>query len=204
VATLPITIFADFSCPYSYVTERALRSVVGSDAEIRYRAFELFPEPTEAEAPRAEDEEWQSLVGIGARVGAVLEPIDFRPRTRKAHEAAAFARTRERESQLRDAIFAAYWTQGRDIGRIDVLLETAGTVGLDVEDLRIALDIDSHADAVLHDEDVAMRLRIPGTPTVYLGRGTAAKVLVGANDPATLAAVIEDYQRIWSSIPENG
>src|SRR5690606_24721073 len=102
------------------------------------------------------------------------------PKTRKAHEAALFARERDREVELRQAIFAAIWTEGRDVGRIDVLGELAEDVGLDGEDLRIALDIDRYQADVEADVEFARQLRVPGTPVVFVGTGSSARVIAGA------------------------
>ena len=76
-------------------------------------------------------------------------------------------------------IFAAYWTEGRDIGRIDVLSELASSVGLDPEELKIALDIDKFSDEVLRDRELAQKLRVPGTP-----RFSSWEVVAPARSPA--------------------
>jgi predicted DsbA family dithiol-disulfide isomerase len=195
--TLPVTVFTDFSCPYSYVTEASLRDLADVPIAVRYRAFELYPAPSEPEPPRRELGE-PRLHEIAALAGLRLGEPGFRPRTRKAHEAARFALEHGREPQLRDEIFAAYWRHERDIERIDVLMELAGAAGLAAQELKIALDIDAHAAAVEHDLDVARRLRIPGTPAIFLGAGRNAVVLLGAHAPAELREHVVDAARAWS------
>ena len=91
---------------------------------------------------------------------------------------------------MRDAIFAAYWGEERDIGRVDVLMELIGRLDVDPTDLKIALDIDLHAATVDADEELARRLRVPGVPTLFIGTGPGARVLVGAQDRATLDEAI--------------
>ena len=44
------------------------------------------------------------------------------------------------------ALYAAYWSGGRDIGRIDVLMEIAAGLDMDPTDLKIALDKAVYAD----------------------------------------------------------
>jgi predicted DsbA family dithiol-disulfide isomerase len=185
---LLLTLFSDFTCPYSYVTEAGLRGLMGGDGEveIRYRALELYPAPTEPIAP-AEEEGWEEAVRpLAERLGIELRAPGFRPRTRKAHEAARFAEERGVGAAMRDAIYRAYWAEERDIGRVDVLMEIVATLGVDPVDLKIALDIDRYSEAVVHDLLLAERLRVPGVPTLFVGTGPAATVLVGAQSPEAL------------------
>lgn len=84
------------------------------------------------------------------------------------------------------AIYTAYWSEGRDIGRIDVLLELAEGVGLDPIELKIALDIDLGRESVLADLALASRLRITSVPTVYLGTGPGSTILQGARSLSAL------------------
>jgi predicted DsbA family dithiol-disulfide isomerase len=185
---LLLTLFSDFTCPYSYVTEAGLRGLMRRDGEveIRYRALELYPAPTEPIAP-AEEEGWEEAVRpLAERLGIELRAPGFRPRTRKAHEAARFAEERGVGAAMRDAIYRAYWAEERDIGRVDVLMEIVATLGVDPVDLKIALDIDRYSEAVVHDLLLAERLRVPGVPTLFVGTGPAATVLVGAQSPEAL------------------
>jgi predicted DsbA family dithiol-disulfide isomerase len=187
-----LTLFSDFTCPYSYVTEAALRQVLaeGGEVEVRYRALELYPASTEAVAP-ADEEGWEVAVRpMAEALGLTLSVPGFRPRTRKAHEAATFATERGLGDAMRKAIFAAYWGEERDIGRVDVLMELVERLGVDPTDLKIALDIDLHARSVTEDEELARRLRVPGSPTLFIGTGPSARVLVGAQDRAALDEAI--------------
>lgn len=196
---LPITVFSDFSCPYSYVTESALRSLGLEGVQITYRAYELFPEGTATEPVAIPDEERATLERLAGFQGVSLAAAGGRPRTTKAHEAARFARDRSAEAGVRDGIFAAFWSDARDIGRIDVLVDLVERAGLDGEELKIALDIDRYRDEVLRDQEVAGRLKIPGTPTLFVGSGPKARVLAGAHGSAVLRTVIEEAKRDWEN-----
>lgn len=183
-----ITLFSDFTCPFSYVTEVGLRRVMGGGGagEVRYLALELYPAPGEPVAP-AEEEGWEEAVRpLAERLGIALRAPGFRPRTRKAHEAARFAEERGVGDAMREAIYRAYWAEERDIGRVDVLMEIVAPLGVDPVDLKIALDIDRYSESVVHDLRLAERLRVPGVPTLFIGTGPAATVLVGAQSPEAL------------------
>lgn len=199
MSDLPITVFSDFSCPYSYVTESALRSLGLQGVQITYRAYELFPEGTPTEPVVIPDEERATLERLAGFQGLTVGAAGDRPRTGKAHEAARFARERSAEAEVRNGIFAAFWSDARDIGRIDVLVDLIEGAGLDGEELKIALDIDRFRDEVLRDQDVARRLKIPGTPTLFIGSGPKARVLAGAHGSAVLRTVIEEAKRDWET-----
>jgi len=184
---LPVTIFSDFTCPFCYLTEAALwRHDEAGRVAVRYRALELYPPGTELPLP-ATDADWENAVQpLAEQLGLHLRSPDFSTRTRKAHEAAAFAAEHGLERPLRQAVFTAYWNDHADIGRIDVLTRVAATVGIDPDELKIALDIDLHAAGVQTDGEVARRLRVPGVPTLYLGTGPEARVLLGAQSASAL------------------
>jgi predicted DsbA family dithiol-disulfide isomerase len=187
VPAVPVTIFSDFTCPYCYVTEAALwRAGSSGSATLRFRAYELYPAPLPATSPADEPGWREAIAPFAEELALSISAPAFRPRTAKAHEAACFAAARGRELKLRRSIFAAYWGEGADIGRIDVLTSLAAEVGLDGEALKIALDIDLHHDDLVRHRDTAARLRIPGAPTIFVGEGALARVLIGAHSPAAL------------------
>jgi predicted DsbA family dithiol-disulfide isomerase len=186
-ALLPVTFFADFTCPFSFVTETALRRL--GDArplELRPRAFELYPAPEPIPVPAHLPGDLAAAAALAAEVQLELHPPGLRPRTRKAHEAARFAAERGREEPMRRALYTAYWGDGLDIGRIDVLMALAAGVDLDPTDLKIALDIDTHRDDVLAHEELARRLRVVRVPTLFVGTGPEAVILEGARELGAL------------------
>jgi len=187
VTPSPVTIFSDFTCPFCYLTESGLwRHQESGRIEVRYRALELYPTGTELPPTVTDDALAKAIAPLADQLDLTLSPPAFRTRTGKAHEAAVFAARHGLELPMRRAVFTAYWNDGADIGRIDVLTSLANAVGLDGAELKIALDIDLHADAVEADGVLARKLRIPGAPTLYLGTGPDARVLLGAQSASAL------------------
>lgn len=185
-----VEIFSDFTCPYSYVTEAALRRVAAeSGARVRHRAFELYPAP--APLPLDAGMEWAAaLAPLAGEAGVELRRPGYRSRTRKAHEAARFAEERGRGDEMRAAIFAAYFAAGRDVGRIDVLVEVGEGVGLDRTELKVVLDVDRYTAAVLADRALAERSGIGSVPALVIGAGPGARLEVGAQSHAALRAAL--------------
>ncbi|HEU0012362.1 MAG TPA: DsbA family protein [Longimicrobium sp.] len=190
MAAVPVVVFSDFTCPFSYVTEAALRRMEDAgEVLVTPVPFELYPSP--APLPAAVDGGWEPALrplaeelGIALRVPAVVG------RTRKAHEAAAFAETRGVGRAMRQALFEACFAEGRDVGRIDVVVEAGRSVGLDPTELKVVLDVDAMTAAVADAQARARRAGVEGVPTLLAGTGDEARVIVGARPLAELRAEI--------------
>lgn len=189
-AGAPVVLFSDFACPFSYVTEAALRRVA-AEAEVptEHRAFELFPSP--ATLPLEAGTQWaDALRPLAEEAGVELRRPGYQSRTGKAHEAARLAAEKGVEAEMRAALFAAYFREGLDVGRIDVLVEVGERVGLDRTELKVVLDIDRFSEEVRRDRELALRGGVSQTPTLVVGSGPAARVLVGAQPYAVLREAI--------------
>lgn len=183
-------VFADFTCPFSYVTEAALwRLAEETPLDLAFRAFELHPVPAplpfdslaervSAARPLADE------LGIDLKTPAVL------PRTRKAHEVAALAAEKGFAVPMRRALYQAVFRDGLDVGRIDVLVRLASEVGLDVTETKVVLDVDRLTEQVTAETEDARRAGVNAVPTVIVGSGTDAKVLEGALPLGELRRVI--------------
>ena len=190
MAAVPVTVFSDFACPYSYVAETALRRMeAAGEVECTHLAFELFPAP--APLPEGDAGAWMdALSPLADELGIALRVPPAPARTAKAHEAAAFARARGAGAAMRQAIFAAYFGDGRDIARIDVLVELGAALGLDAGELKVVLDVDSLSPRIRAEGEAARAAGVEGTPTLVAGTGDAARWVVGARPYAELRAAI--------------
>jgi predicted DsbA family dithiol-disulfide isomerase len=90
------------------------------------------------------------------------------PRSRKALEAAAFADSHGRFNAMHEALFRAFFEQGRDIGDLDTLCEIGREAGLDAQALRQALGDGRHTAEVEGDERLALQLGVSGVPVMFL------------------------------------
>lgn len=159
-------LYHDFASPFCRLAARlAPEAGRRTGTAVRAVPFELWPAPTsippsggaledELEAARAAAQEWGIELG-GPPVAA---------RTRKAHEAVAFARRHGAELDLLEAIYAAAWEKGKDISRIDVLADTGEAVGLDREALHVALGLDELEGEVAREQEAAVAAGLTGVP----------------------------------------
>jgi len=86
-----------------------------------------------------------------------------------------------------EAIFAALWTAGRDIGSEDVLLDIADDVGIDADEIEAALDDDTLQDELTDEFVDAQQAGVTGVPT-FAYDGYAAR---GAVPPAQLERLVD-------------
>lgn len=176
-----LAVYGDFVCPFSWMAEPvAERASDALGLSIRHHAYELRPLPAPHPDERYMRRLWEhGVLPIARSLGIEASFPSIRTRTRKAHEAAAFAEERGRGRELRAALYDAYFRGGRDIGRIDVLVELGEATGLDRTELKVALDVDQYTDRVVEDRERAARLGLTGVPAFVLHTADAGIVRVG-------------------------
>jgi len=130
----------------------------------------------------------QSVQPMAAKLGVKMRMPSVVPRTRLAHEAAAWARANGQADALHDAIFRAFFERSADIGQIEVLADLAANVGLDSADLKHSLALHTHLPEVLADEQQAQNYGLTGVPAfIWNGRG-----LVGVQTDKNLERLVGD------------
>jgi predicted DsbA family dithiol-disulfide isomerase len=169
-----ITVFSDYVCPFCYLEEPDLariREEYGDKVEVDWRAYELRPDPVPTLDPDGEylHRVWNaSVYPMSRSLGMTLRLPPVQPRSRKALEAAEFARGNGVFDEMHTALFKAFFEDGRDLGDIDVLLEVGESVGLDRDELRAALEQGRYTEKVVADEELAGRLGVDSVPTMLV------------------------------------
>ena len=174
-----IDVWSDYVCPFCYLELPALQRLkqqFGDQLKVVWRAFELRPDPKPTLDPDGEylHTTWnRSVYPLAQQRGMLVRLPPVQPRSRLALEAAAFADSHGRFAAMHEALFRGFFEQGRDIGDIEVLCETAAGAGLDAGALRQALHDGRHTAEVLDDEGLARSLGVSGVPILFL-RGSSA------------------------------
>ncbi len=185
---LVIAITSDFICPWCFIAERRLKQAAheaGVDIRMTYRPFELNPDmPPEGlnrkQYRSAKFGSWDYSQRLDAgTVKAAAEDdltfnydkMDMTPNTRKAHLLVAYTieNVPEKEEALVDSIFEVYFTDGKNIGDPDILLEIAGTFGLDTAALQKYWESDEAVYA--HSQNIiqAVEKGVRGVPSMSIG-----------------------------------
>jgi predicted DsbA family dithiol-disulfide isomerase len=145
------------------------------DVEIVWRAFELRPEPVPTLAPGGDylTRVWRDAVyPMAERLGITMRLPPVQPRSRRAHEAAQWARSQGRFDEYNAAIFRAFFERGEDISDVEVLARLVSDLQLDEAGLRAALERREFEESVLEDEREAERLGVTGVPA-FIANGRA-------------------------------
>nr|WP_274635596.1 DsbA family oxidoreductase [Microbacterium bovistercoris] len=184
---ISIDVWSDIACPWCYIGKRNLEKGLAAasadddalEVEVVFHSFELSPD-TPVDFDGDEYDFLAGHKGMGReqvqqmleRVTAVAADAGLEYRfdilkhtnTVKAHELLHFAKEHGRQHEMEERLMAAYFTEGRHVGRIDDLVALAEEVGLDGASARAALESDRYLDAVAADQAQAAAYGISGVP----------------------------------------
>ena len=204
-ARLTIEIVHDLVCPWCFLglrrLGRAIRRRPDLLLDLVWRPFLLNPDMPRAGMPRADyvarkfggEDRARRLYGSITELGRT-EGISFRfdrirrtPSSVDAHRLVRWAAAQGRAPELVDALFAAHFTDGRDIGDPAVLAAAAVSCGLSGQSALAFLAGDRETDHVHAENLRAHRLGINGVPCfVVSGRHAIA----GAQEPEVLDRIL--------------
>jgi predicted DsbA family dithiol-disulfide isomerase len=183
MTSLSIEIYSDLICPWCYIGRRRLEAGIkllgaSEPPDILWRPFELNPEMPKAGLDRkayrsAKFGSWERSQAMDRDVAATGKTLglDFNydrvlvtPNTFAGHRLLWWARDQGSQDILADAIFRAYFTEGLDIGKNEVLVEVAADAGLSEEDAKRFLESDHGREEVLEEERQGLRRGLNGVP----------------------------------------
>jgi len=199
-----IEIYSDVVCPWCYLgkrrLERALGALPSGSVRTTWRAYRLDPTiPSEGidrdtyltrkfGSVATIEPAHQRLVEMGRAEG-----IDYRfdlikrsPSTLDAHRVVRWAAEAGRQEAVVERLFAAYFTQGRDVGDRTVLADIAREAGVD-GDIGARLTAGEDLDTVQEEIDTAYRIGITGVPCFVIDRRLG---VMGAQPPEAILDAI--------------
>ncbi|RDI97249.1 DsbA family oxidoreductase [Dyella solisilvae] len=187
-SSLKIDFVSDVVCPWCAIGLKSLEEALqrlGDDVSVNlhFQPFELNPQM----APEGEDigehlarkygstaeqmrQNQEAIRQRGADVGFTFN-MDKRGRivnTFDAHRLLHWAALEGRQPELKQALLAAYFTDGRDVSSRDVLVEVAGSIGLDAAVARQVLDEGRYAQDVRAQEQFYQSQGIRAVPSVIV------------------------------------
>jgi predicted DsbA family dithiol-disulfide isomerase len=145
------------------------------DLQMKWLGFEIHPEtppegmPLVKMFPRVDIEAMTTrLNSMGAPFGLNFRKIVTISNSRLSLEAGEFAREQGRFEQFHHAVFQAYFSQGNDIGSIEVLKQICKDAGLDADALEKSLETGKYRRVLEETKGEAARLGITAAPTFIL------------------------------------
>lgn len=201
-----IDIISDVVCPWCIVGYKQLEEALdqtGLTASIRWHPFELNPQMAEdgedlrehlaakyGTTPEASKQARERLTAIGESLGFAFRYSDEMRmvNTFRAHQLLTWAGTKGRQHQLKMVLFAAFFSDGRNVNDVDVLADACETAGLDrVEALKVLAD-GRFAQQVRDEEQFWTSRGIQGVPAMIFNQ---RHLVTGAQGIDNYVSVLE-------------
>ena len=174
---LAIVIYSDLICPWCYIGRRRLGQalqIVGlsEPPSIVWRPFQLNPDLPKSGLDRrayrtAKFGSWersqamdQRVIETGKTLGLVFDydRVLVTPNTMDGHRLLWWAGVLgSPQDALAEVLFRAYFSEGRDLGKLEVLADAAAEAGLSRERALLFLQSDDGRQEVLAEEREARR-----------------------------------------------
>ena len=181
---MKVEIWSDVMCPFCYIGKRRFEEALAlfpqaDEVQITWKSFQLNPDMVTDPSISihqylADIKGWQldyarqlnqQVTEMAAGVGlhydfdraVVANSFD-------AHRLLQLAKQHGLGDAAEEALFKAYFTEGKNIADRGTLTEQGVAIGLDANEMKQVLSTNAYADAVKHDIDEAQQLGIRGVP----------------------------------------
>ena len=203
---LEIDLVADMVCPWCFIGWRRLLAAAALrpdvDVRITWRPYQLDPNLPEDGVDRAgymarkfpdaarRREVSQMLVSLAAEDGITLnfEGIAKAPNTSAAHRLVRWAQGQDLQAEVLEGLFAAYFTDGRDIGDPETLADIGFAAGMDRMLILDRLARGEDRDTVRQEHQIAHEAGVTGVPFMVFAQKFS---VIGAESADKLARAID-------------
>ena len=207
---IKIDIVSDVMCPWCIIGYRRLNAAIEElgiedQVEIEWQPFQLNPDmPPEGEEMYAHlkrkygttKEDADKFVADISKLGDELDfSFDYfegikAVNTLDAHVLLDYAKTLGKQTALKTRLFAALYSERKDISDREVLIEELRTLEIDVEAALKSLDNKMHRNSVLSREQHWKQLGVSGVPTVIFNQESA---ITGAESVDVYKQALTDF-----------
>jgi predicted DsbA family dithiol-disulfide isomerase len=181
---MKVEIWSDINCPFCYIGKRRFEKALDGFAqkenvEVVWKSFQLDPEMKTVPG-QSVHQYLANRKGVtvekGKEMNAYMSSIakevgleyNFDKaiinNTMDAHRLLHLAEKHGVQSEVKELLFAAYYTNGKNIGDTETLVQVGESAGLNAEEIRAMLKSDSYVDEVKQDQYEAQQLGIKGVP----------------------------------------
>lgn len=187
---MKIEIWSDVACPFCYIGKRRLEQALDgfeyqSDVEIEWKSFQLNPElkinkPQSIHEYLAEAKGWtiEYAKQMGEQVTSMAEEVGLNfnmeatvvANTMNAHRLIQFAKTKNLGNAIEEALFKAYFMEGKNIDSQEALIEIASNIGLNLDEARKALHEKQYSEQIEFDAYEAQQIGVRGVPFFVFNR----------------------------------
>ena len=203
---LRIDIVSDVVCPWcviGFINLQKAMSDLSAEVkfEINWKPYELHPEIPENGYDKklymhqkfgdlsGKASPYKQIEQIGKSLG-----FDFNfskaeriPNTFNAHRLLWKAKEMGLQTELSEALFKCYFTEGKDIGSKEILLEVAVEVGMDLDTIKLFLDSKEGGQETADEEMNFIEKSIGAVPTYFINE---KYIIQGGQEPETFVSFL--------------
>jgi predicted DsbA family dithiol-disulfide isomerase len=169
---------------------------------VRWLPFQLNPDIPQAGISRAEylqrkfgspNRSYAHVAAVGKEVGIdfAFDDIKVQPNTINAHRLMHYATTQGREDAVAEALFKAYFIEGRNLTDLETLADVGAAGGLARDALAAYLASDTDRELVGNADIEARNAGVQGVPFFIFNRKIAVS---GAHEAEALLQAMEQAQ----------
>ena len=213
---LKIDIVSDVVCPWGAIGYKKLSKAMEDLNEeilfeVNWKPYELHPEiPTEGfnkeeyykikfRNSNGSKDRFNHITEEGKKAGLEFnfDKSKNLPNTFLAHRLLWFSRSKDMQDVIAEALFHAYFTEGRDIGSIHELISISTENGLQKSEIEDFLKTDIGSDEILREELRAKEMKIFSVPTYIFNK---KYLLVGGQEANTFKSYMKKVIEVDSKI----
>ncbi|QDV56274.1 DsbA family oxidoreductase [Rosistilla oblonga] len=198
---LAVDVISDVICPWCFIGKRRLEKAIAAvdgqyDVQVNWHPFQLNPAMPKEGISRKEYRtrkfgSWERSLQLDAKVIAVGESegihFDFdktekTPNTVDAHRLIWLADQHGCQDAVVEAMFRAYFTEGKDIGNRQTLMDVTAEAGLNRQASEDMLNSDDGMEVISNGSEMSQQHQVDGVPFFIINN---AVTLSGAQAPET-------------------
>ncbi len=203
-----VEVWSDVMCPFCYIGKEKFETALAQfghkdEVEIRWKSFQLDPDVKAddvkdyalflAQKKGLSKEQvkgmFANVTNIAAAVGLTLDfDKAIVANSFDAHRLTHLATKYGKKADAKTALFAAHFTEGKDIASHAVLLDIAITLGLEKTEVENMLKSDLYTKDVNQEIEEAAQLGVNSVPFFVINRKYAVS---GAQDPSVFLGALE-------------
>lgn len=211
---MKVEVWSDVMCPFCFVGKHKLEKALDKlpfkeQIEIEWKSFLLMPNLQVDKTKdifdfiaqeKGQSREWaiqmhQQITEMGKEVG-----VDFHfektipANTFQAHRLLQMAKTEGKGTVAEEKLFRAFFTEGKDVEDVEVLLAIGRELKLSEDTLSLLATTNAFSDVVERDMYEAKQINVRGVPYFVFNDRYAVS---GAQDVATFEGVLEKSFQEW-------
>jgi predicted DsbA family dithiol-disulfide isomerase len=187
---MKIEIWSDVMCPFCYIGKRRFEDALqksghGKDIEIEWKSFQLNPDMKtdpnisidqyladikgfsldHAKELNTHVTQMAAEAGLTYNFDRAVVANSF-----NAHRFSHLAKKHGLGDAAEEALFKAYFTEGKNIDDTTTLIDLGTAIGLNADEIKATLESGAYAEDVKHDVAEAQQLGIRGVPFFVMNR----------------------------------